>query len=114
LNKPLARPKADAPEIHPLDVAEVRAFLIASENHRLAAFWRLALDCGAHSGELRALLWPEVDFQAGSTYVRQSLEDLSGRCRVKPPKTARSRRTQTIVPSRSHGGPCHDRLSSSL
>lgn len=56
----------------PMTVPQIRAFLAATANDRLAALWRLAVVTGMRSGELRGLSWDDV----GPTWVaiRQQLQ----------------------------------------
>jgi integrase len=43
-------------------------------------------------GELFALVWSDIDFEAGSVLVQRSLEEIDGKHRVKEPKSGRGRR----------------------
>jgi integrase len=51
-----------------------------------------ALDSGAHPGELFALLWSDVDLEGRYIIITKSLEEINGVLRIKPTKTAKSRR----------------------
>jgi integrase len=88
----IKKPKAQKPDIAPLDPEQVIAFLQAARTDRLFAFYRTALDSGARPGELFALLWPDVDFEGQFITINKSLENIGGRLRVKAAKTAKSRR----------------------
>jgi integrase len=83
----------------PLDRDQARALLAAYLDERLAALFALAVDSGCRSAELRALHWPEVDFPAGTVFIKQALEDISGQpVRLKPPKTKAGRRVVHLAP----------------
>lgn len=92
-------PKHTPKEMVCYDADQARKFLTAAARHRLQAFWRLALDSGARPGELAALHWPDADLDGGSVFVRQSLECIGRKFRLKPPKTARGRRRVPIAPA---------------
>lgn len=64
----------------------------------LYPYYLTALDSGARPGELFALLWEDVDFDGGFLSVTKSLEGISGALRVKPTKTAKSRRRIDLSP----------------
>jgi integrase len=86
------KPKAQKPEMRPLDPDQAAAFLKAARGERLFALYRTALDSGARPGELFALVWPDVDFDRGFISVSKSLEEISGKLRIKEVKTAKGRR----------------------
>jgi integrase len=86
------KPKATKPEMKPLDPGQASAFLEAARTDRLFPFYLTSLDTGARPGELLALTWPDIDLDAGHLLINKSLEDIAGALRVKPVKTARSRR----------------------
>jgi integrase len=88
----IRKPKSHKPNIHPLNTEQARAFLAATEQDRLHALYVLAIDSGMRQGELFALCWPEVDFNAGTVTVIRSLEDDAGALRVKDVKSKSSRR----------------------
>jgi integrase len=88
----IPRPRVTAREMRPLDRDEVQRLLEAAEGERLSAWFILAIDSGMRPGELFALHWPDVDWDRGRVLVRQSLEEIGGRLRLKIPKTPRSRR----------------------
>jgi integrase len=75
------------------DLAQVRAFQKAAETERLYAMYVVALDAGARQGELFALRWDDLDFDAGTLKIQRSLSELRGKFAVKEPKTKAGRRT---------------------
>ncbi len=52
-----------------------------------------AVSSGLRRGELLGLPWRDLDLEAGTLTVRQSLEETGAGCTLKQPKTARSRRS---------------------
>jgi integrase len=92
------KPKAAKPEIEVFDPEQVGSFLKAARTDRLFPYYLTALDSGARPGELFALLWEDVDFDGGFISITKSLEEISGILRVKPTKTAKSRRRIDLSP----------------
>jgi integrase len=88
----IRKPKAQKPEMQPLDPDQVAAFLEAAQTDRLFAYYLTALDTGARPGELFALRWEDVNLDAGYLTINKSLEEIDGIHRVKEVKTARGRR----------------------
>lgn len=88
----ISRPMVPRPEIKCWDPAQVGSFLKAAKADRLSAMYVLALSSGMRQGELFALQWSDVDFAAGCVTVQRSLEELSGKVRVKSTKTGNGRR----------------------
>lgn len=74
------------------DEIETHRLLAAASGNRLYAMFVLAIDSGMRQGELFALSWPDIDFDANVVNVRQSLEEIQGRHRLKEPKTGNGRR----------------------
>ncbi|MBO0692382.1 MAG: site-specific integrase [Acidimicrobiaceae bacterium] len=74
--------------------AEHAAVLEAAEGHRLEALFRVALGTGLREGEICGLRWSDVDLDAGTLSVRQTVQRETGAGLVMDrPKTAASRRT---------------------
>jgi integrase len=88
----IRKPKAQKPEVQPLDPDQVAAFLEAARSDRLFPFYLTALDTGARPGELFALRWEDIDLDRGFLTISKSLEEIAGVVRVKEAKTARGRR----------------------
>lgn len=78
---------------------EARRLLVAVETDRLSTLYRLALTLGMRQAEILGLRWTDVDLEAGTLRVRQSLQRIGRKTIVKEPKTARSRRTLALSPS---------------
>ncbi len=91
---------ADKPKMPASDVTldvwapdEIAAFLQATRQHRLAAVWRTAAMTGLRRSEVCGLQWGDLDLETGRLSVRRAIVSVDGRPHVKPPKTAKSRRT---------------------
>jgi integrase len=91
--KAVAKPRLSRREVRPWDAEQATRFLEAARGHRLQALYDLALDSGARQGELLALHWPDIDFDAGTLRIDKSLEEIGYQFRLKPPKTRKGRRT---------------------
>jgi integrase len=90
--KMVKKPKGRRLEIHPLDPAQLRAFLDAAADDRHLALYTFAVDSGMRQGEIFGLLWSEIDWDAESVAVVRSLEERDGRHRLKDVKNRLSRR----------------------
>lgn len=92
---------ADSPKMPPRDVTvdvwtsdELVRFIEATQTDRLSAVWRLAAMSGLRRSELVGLQWPDIDLDGGWLSVRRAVVIVDGGPPiVKPPKTAKSRRT---------------------
>jgi integrase len=94
--KPPTAKEAKPPEMHPWNAGQLRAFLSwsAGNSDLHAAWWVLAMT-GMRRGELLALRWRDVDFEAGTIQVRRSV----GVIRVKGQKaTIKEGDTKTSKP----------------
>lgn len=86
---------------------ELARFVMATRTDRLAALWRLDAMTGLRRSEVCGLQWPDLDLDGGRLSVRRAVVIVDGMPHVKPPKTARSRRTvevdsQTMAVLREH------------
>jgi integrase len=86
------KPRPDKPKMQVYDEVQARVLLAAASGHRLYALFVLALDTGMRQGELFALQWDNVDFDAGIVIVQRSLEEINGKQRIKEPKSGKGRR----------------------
>lgn len=91
---------ADKPNLPPGDVTlsvwtpeEIARFVAGTTTDRLAAIWRLAAMTGLRRSEVYGLQWPDVDLDGGRLSVPRAVVIVDGMPHVKPPKTAKSRRT---------------------
>jgi integrase len=88
-------PRARQAEISPPSPEQVRLILEACRTWPGGARWVLALATGIRQGEALALQWRDVklDGPQPSVRIRQSRARVAGEWVVKPPKSAKSRRT---------------------
>jgi integrase len=96
-------PRLKREEIRPLDQEQTRRLLRAAEGERLEALYVLAVHTGMRPGELLALKWQDVNFEAARLQINRAL---SGR-EFTPPKRAKSRRpidlpTGSVAALRAH------------
>ncbi|MGZ8408681.1 MAG: tyrosine-type recombinase/integrase [Hyphomicrobium sp.] len=92
---PVGRIKLPAMEHQParaLDDDEVSSLLEASEGSALRTPILLAFGTGMRRGELLALRWSDMDFEAGVVTVARALEQSKAGLRFKSPKTRAGRR----------------------
>jgi integrase len=86
--------REDKPEIDPLSVAEVKAFLgkgLGEEEHR--RYFRVAFFAGLRPGEEIGLQWDDIDWQRKMLLVRRSVS----RFGTGPTKTVESKRTVQML-----------------
>src|SRR5215471_9957157 len=82
------RPKRD-PSV--MDAGALGAIFQAAEGTRLFPFVVAAACSGCRRGELLALTWADLDFQAGVMIVSKSLEQTKPGLRIKPTKSGKPR-----------------------
>ncbi len=83
-----------------LTLEQARALLEAASDHRLYALVHLALLTGMRRGELLGLRWNDIDFDAGTLTIGQTLQRLVGiGVTFAPPKTPTSKRTIALTDS---------------
>jgi integrase len=88
------RPRVQAQEPGTVwTVAQLRAFLTTSRQHRLFAFFHVAAYTGARRGELLNLRWTDIDFDAGKITITGSTAVIGGE-RVNG--TTKSGRTRVV------------------
>lgn len=92
----VSKPRVAARESAFMTPIQGRRFLSANRTHRLHPLYATALGTGLRQGELLALKWPDVDFEAGTVTVKRSLSQVGGRFEVKEPKSKTSRRTIAV------------------
>ncbi len=83
-------------EIASLDEGEVAKLLDLAKGTRLGFPVVLAVTTGLRRGELLAVRWQDIDLEAGTLAVRQSLEKTKAGLSFKPPKTQRGRRVVAL------------------
>jgi integrase len=95
--KPPTAKEARAPEMHPWDAGQLRAFLYwSADKSPLHAPWHVLAMTGMRRGELLALRWRDIDLDAGTIAIRRSVGVIKTRgqpeqVREGPTKTARPR-----------------------
>jgi len=77
---------------------QARAFFEGIQWDREGALYLLTLACGLRMGEVTGLCWDDMDLEAGTLRVRQTLQRGSGAWRVGEPKSSTSRRQLAIPP----------------
>jgi integrase len=82
-------PKVVRDEMKTLTAAEASRFLAAAKCDRLYAMYVLAITTGMRQGELFALQWGDIDFEAKTLSVRRTITAKRG---IKEPKTAKGKR----------------------
>jgi integrase len=103
-----ARPPA--PERHDLvtwSSEDLRTFLAAIEDERLAMGYRLLAATGIRRGEVLGLRWRDVDFDLGQLAISHTITTAGHGLFMGPPKTPRSRRNvyvdqRTLAALREH------------
>jgi integrase len=85
-------PRVPAYEVRAMSPEEARLLLKAVHGDRLESAYVLALGVGLRQGELLGLEWDDVDLDAATLQVRQTLQRIEGKLRIVEPKTRRSRR----------------------
>ncbi|MFO0852700.1 MAG: tyrosine-type recombinase/integrase [Gemmataceae bacterium] len=90
-----AKPKGQAAGV---SHEEVLKFLAAAVGDRLYALYPLAVDSGLRESELLGMTWRHVDLDRGTVAVVQALEEVSGRLKLKVPKTRTGTRSLTLSP----------------
>jgi integrase len=82
-----------------LTVEEAQRLFAVTDQDRLAALYRLAIYTGMRQAEIVGVRWQDVDLDAGTLRVRQTLQRIGKEIVTKEPKTPRSRRTLALPPS---------------
>jgi integrase len=91
-------PRVEAQEIEILAEEQVGMVLGKLHGRVLYPIVALALATGLRRGELLALTWGNLDFEASRLRVDRALEETKGGLRFKPPKTRHGRRTVSLAP----------------
>ena len=102
-------PRAQRPETETWTADELRRFLVQAESHRLYAAWMLACSTGMRRSEVLGVRWTNVDLDAGTLAVVDTVVMPVGRpiLRLGETKSRRSRRlialdARTVAVLRGH------------
>ena len=85
-------------ELKTWNAEQLKAFLTATRDERLAPIWHLLAMTGMRRGEALGLRWEDVDLEAGRLSVRRALIPNGAVVVVSEPKTARGRRSVALDP----------------
>lgn len=69
--------RATRHELRPLGLDEAKAFLTASQSHRLHALYSVVLAVGLRQGEALGLHWDDVDLERGQIRVGQASSEFA-------------------------------------
>jgi integrase len=92
-------PRVQRTEIEILAPDQIKAVLDALRDRPLYPVAVIGLATGMRRGEIAALRWADIDFDAGRVRVERSLEQTNAGLSFKPPKTKAGRRTISIPAS---------------
>jgi integrase len=92
-------PRVQRTEIEILAPDEIKAVLDALRGRPLYLIAVIGLGTGMRRGEIAALRWADLDFDAGRVRVQRSLEQTNAGLSFKPPKTKAGHRAVSIPPS---------------
>jgi len=92
-------PKKIAEEVQILTAEQVDAVLTETVGLPLHPIIVVALGTGARRGEIMALRWRDIDFDAGRARIERSLEQTKAGLRFKSPKTKYGRRNIALPAS---------------
>jgi integrase len=88
------RPRVEASKaMHAWTTDEARQFLASVKDDRLEAVWALLLTRGLRRGELAGLRWQQVDLDAGTVRIVETLIVVDGKVSASAPKTNAGKRT---------------------
>ncbi len=86
-------PRADrSPQREAWTTEEARRFLAVASQDAYEPLWTLALLTGLRRAELLGLRWRDIDWDAGTATIRQTVTKAGSRPTTKPPKNPTSRR----------------------
>jgi integrase len=92
-------PRVQRTEIEILAPVDIKAVLDVLRGRPLYPVAVIGLGTGMRRGEIAALRWADIDFDAGRVRVERSLEQTNAGLSFKPPKTKAGRRAVSIPPS---------------
>jgi integrase len=95
---------ADPPKVKTREMAcwspeQTTAFLASTADDRMAALWHLAASTGMRRGEILGLRWSDVDLDAATLTIRQTIVVVDSKPVLSEPKTGAGRRTLALDPA---------------
>lgn len=91
------RPRVARREMHALTLDQVTRLLAAVRGTRWEALYHLAVYAGLRQGELLALRWSDINWQAGLVSIQRQVQQVTGHGTLfSEPKSARSRRVVAL------------------
>lgn len=92
-------PKQSRHETQPLTEKQARQLLVSAQGHKLEGLLTLAITSGMREGELLALKWQDINFDARSLHIRHSMGYIPGQGYLEfEPKTSKGRRKIVLPP----------------
>jgi integrase len=94
------QPRKDTPEMRVWSATHLGRFVAASASDRLGAAWRLSATTGMRRGELLGLRWSDLDLDAATATIRQTITMVGDRPEVGTPKSragARVSRSTSVL-----------------
>lgn len=95
----LDAPQPNSAEVVPLTKEDAKRLMETVRGRRNAARWTVALSLGLRQGEALGLRWENVDLDAGTLAVRQSLGRVKGQGLVLGPVKSRAGRRTISLPA---------------
>jgi integrase len=92
-------PTAQKFKVPSIDVEQARILLAAIKGDRMEALFSVALSLGLRRGEALGLRWQDVDFEARTLRVNQSLARINKGLVLSQPKTEKSKRVLRLPES---------------
>lgn len=90
-------PRQEPKTVEAFTLAEAHALDDAAEGRRLCSLYRVAWRTGLRMGELLALRWGDIDFDASTVTVERNMVYVNGRWHVQSPKTERGLRSLPLT-----------------
>lgn len=92
-------PRVERTEMRTWTAEEARAFLAVAPHSSYGPVWTVLLGTGMRRGEVLGLRWKDVDLDAGTIRIVQSVVPFKGLGHIQQPKTPSARRTVTMAPA---------------
>lgn len=85
-------PKVERSETRFLGPSAAKKFLVAAKQNRLGPLFEFTLATGLRIGEVTGLTWDDIDFNTKTVRVRNQLQRIDGKLKLKSLKSESSRR----------------------